>query len=421
LAADKSAANTGRKSAKDIYDDRYGETDLLEGTLRRRSETALFGLALILVLVLCGGLVWLFGSQFLSARFLPPSATPSRTPPPTQILAATSTVPVLILATNTPRPMPANLMTVTAAPPTETPIPPPTPCSRIVQPGDTLLSIAFFCGHRDLAVIDVIVAENGLDSPEALQLGQEIIVPPPTPTSDPNLATAESTSEAGANNASVARVDVPTLGPEVTPTETLQPGVAWHTVRRDENMLTIAVTYGASAEILSQLNPEIEFLQCDFEFDSGGPRCTVLLYEGQNVRVPVPSATPTLSPTPNGSETPTPTLTPTFNAPSALSPGDRAFFRHDELITLRWVTTGTLSSEQIYRIFVRDLTNSRLYNADTRNLFFIIPVEWQGKDERRHDYEWTVSVIDPEQPDTPIFVANPRVFIWESIPVTSSP
>jgi murein DD-endopeptidase MepM/ murein hydrolase activator NlpD len=408
-----------RTNAKTPYEERFGETDLLEGTLPRRGEAALFGVATLLVLLLCGGIVWLFGSQFLMARILPPSATPSRTPLPTLALAVTPTIRQIILVTNTPRPMPPNLVTVTAAPPTETPVPPPTPCTRIVQPGDTLLSIAFFCGHNDLAVINLIVAENELDSPESLQLGQEIIVPPPTPIGNSDTPNGDVTPAAQDDTGvSVAAASTATPDPNIIPTETLQPGVAWHVVRRDENMLTIAFLYGANAEILSQLNPEVPFLQCDFEFDSGGPRCTVLLIEGQPIRVPVPSATPTLSPTPSGSETPTPTATATFNAPNALSPGDRAFFRYDELVTLRWVTTGTLGSNQVYRLLVRDLSNGSIYSADTRDLFFIIPAEWQGKDQRRHEYEWTVSVVDTARVDSPTFVTTPRVFIWESLPAT---
>jgi LysM repeat protein len=414
LAEVAPASDAPKAAVKPGYDYRYGETDLYEGELKRGGDKLLFAGALMLLLVICGALALVMGSGLLATPFSDPSATASITPVPTQGGVAVATASAIILATNTSRPIP-NLVTVTPAPPTDPPPPSPTLCSRIVQSGDTLLSIAINCGHRDLAVIDLIVEQNGLTSAEALQLGQEIIVPPPTPlgteTEPMTDATSDGTPDASAE---IAQAESATPDPLVFPTETLQPGVAWHTVQPNETMLSIAVTYGASAEVLSQLNPEIPFLQCDFEFDSGGPRCTVLLGQGQRVRVPVPSATPTLSPTPNGSETPTPTATPTYNAPSALSPGDRSLFQRDQLITLRWVTTGTLGADQIYRVRVRDLTSGIIWVADTQELLFIVPIAWQGTESRRHEYEWSVSVIDLANNDAAIFTTQPRTFIWES-------
>ena len=383
--------------------------------MRRGGDRLLFAGALTLLVVICGTLALIMASGLFSATSSGITSTPSNTPVPTQGVLIAETAPVIILATNTSRPVP-NLVTVTPAPPTETPPPSPTLCSRIVQANDTLISIALNCGHRDLAVIDLIVEQNGLASTDSLQLGQVIIVPAPTPIGAEAAPTSDGTTEGAANSEalSVAAVASATPDPLVFPTETLQPGVAWHTVQSNETMLSIAINYGATAEVLSQLNPEIPFLQCDFALDSGGPRCTVLLGTGQRVRVPVPSATPTLSPTPNGSETPTPTSTPTYNAPSALSPGDRSLFQHDQLITLRWVTTGTLGLEQTYRVTVRDLTSGTIWTFDTQDLLFIVPSTWQGTDSRRHEYEWSVSVIDLANNETPIFTTQSRIFIWES-------
>jgi LysM repeat protein len=290
---------------------------------------------------------------------------------------------------------------------------------RIVQPGDTLYSIALACGYRDASIIDVIVAENELASADSITVGEEIIVPPPTAVGELGSTATETPLEGAVlpqGIALAAQVSDATFAPGITPTATLQAGVQWHIVQSNETMLAIAVQYGVNAEILSQLNPEVPFLQCDFEFDSGGPRCIVQLIVGQQIRVPAPTATPTIPPTPSGSETPTPTSTPTFNAPSSVSPGDRALFQADQLVTLRWVTTGTLNADTVYRVRVRDLTANREYAADTRELFFIVPTDWQGQDQRRHEFEWSVSVVSTNTQEQPIFSTQPRIFIWESRP-----
>lgn len=406
-----------RKARPANYDTLQGDADLYEGVFRRRAGAVVFGGALVFAVVVCAALAVLFGGQFLSSIGAPfGDATHSITPLPTHDgqADALSSATLPFVVTNTSRPGPA-FATVTLAPPTETLTPTPGPCIRQVGSGDTLLGLAASCGHRDLSIIDVIVATNSLSAPEAILAGQEIIIPWPTPTPDPNQPNAP--TEAAAINDGTE--DTPqnleiAAVPGIIPTETLQPGVEWHTVRLNETMLSIAFQYGANAEILSQLNPEVPFLQCDFSLDSGGPRCIVQLIEGQRIRVPAPTPTPTIPPTPSGSETPTPSATPTFNAPSALSPGDRALFQRDQLITLRWVTTGTLGPNDVYRVRVRDLTVGQEYTGDTRELFFIVRPEWQGTDARRHEYEWSVSVINLEQPDVPIFTTDTRFFLWES-------
>jgi LysM repeat protein len=278
-----------------------------------------------------------------------------------------------------------------------------------------LFGLAAQCGHRDLSVVSLIVELNDLSAPEAIQVGQEILIPWPTPTVDPNLPTAtEAAASSDGEGQALTVLDAMTPLPVENPTETLLPGVGWHTVRLNETMLGIAVQYGASAEVLSQLNPEVPFLQCDFALNSGGPRCIVQLVEGQRIRVPVPTPTPTATWTPSGSETPTPSATPTFNAPISLSPGDRTLFQSDQLVTLRWIATGTLGADEAYRVRVIDLTSGLEYAAETRELFFIVPVEWQGVKQRRHEFSWTVSVIRLNAPEPPIFTTEPRLFIWES-------
>lgn len=396
------------------YDHRYGETDLSESALTWKGGTYLLGALLTLTLIVCAGGVFLAGtrlySAYLDARGI---VRASITPVSTQGSAQT-------FATNTPRPT-LFLPTVTPAPPTpsRTPTPAPTdtpgPCMQEVQPGDTLIIVVSRCGHRDLAVIDLVLELNNLDAPELIFSGQTLEIPWPTPTPNPEAATTEaveSTADVSSDNQAAAPDEPRPIG--FVPTATLQPGVMWHRVAAGENIIVIAFTYGADIKILSELNPEVTFSQCDFGVPAGGDKCIVQIYEGQLLRVPAPTPTPTLSPTPSGSETPTPTATATFNAPSALSPGNRALFRSGELITLRWVASGTLAPGQVYRVRVEDVTSQTVYSADTSDLFFIVPKEWQGQDNRRHEYTWSVSVIDAANPDDPYFTTETRVFIWES-------
>jgi hypothetical protein len=184
-------------------------------------------------------------------------------------------------------------------------------------------------------------------------------------------------------------------------------------VVKDENIIVIALQYGVNVEVLSQLNPEITFSQCDFSLDTGGANCIVQIYEGQLIRVPAPTPTPSLSPTPSGSETPTPTATPTFNAPSALSPSNRESFRADEFVTLRWVASGTLSPGQVYRVDVIDQTTGSVFSASTKELFFIIPEGWQGQNNENHTYSWTISVINTDSPGNPFYITEARTFVWQ--------
>ncbi len=408
-----------RKSSKTSpnYDLRYGETDLLEGGPRRRGEVYLFGGLLTLAALICVGAL-----GFVVLRWMIPSALPAPTP------TAPVTAPALAIATNTLPPAP-QMATVTPPPPTATPTPTQGPCTHVVKSGDDLISIAWECGHRSLDVLLLILATNDLPSADALQVGQEIVVPWPTATIDPNAASENSSANdlnvdtsvaAGSNAAAIQNIpglelaSAPTQGPPTSPpTPTLLPGVMWHTVQHDETAASIAYEFNTTLESLSQLNPEITFSQCDFGKVTGGDACSVIIYEGQQMRVPAPTPTPTLSPTLSGSETPTPSLTPTFNAPSAISPADRALFGSSELITLRWVASGTLSAGDAYRVQVEDLTANKTYADDTTELSYIIPAAWQGQDGQRHDYRWTVSVVNLADPENPYFTTQPRLFTWE--------
>jgi hypothetical protein len=338
-----------------------------------------------------------------------PSTTGNtKTPRPTLSLPTVTTGP--------PTPWPTETV-----PPTETPLPTATnePCYQKVLPGDGLYVIVSRCGHLHIDVFDLVIDINDLRDANSIIEGQILEIPWPTDTPTPTTEQEESDTSSGSMMDDEEAVVVADsafsddFDPLFVPSPTMQPGIMFHTVRLGEDMITIGLQYGATAEILSQLNPEIEFSQCDFGQNFGGPRCTVLLGEGQQIRVPAPTATPTLQPTASGSETPTPTATATFNAPNAQSPSNREFFRREELITLRWVPSGTLGEGQTYRVRVEDATGAIVYIGDTLEAFFVIPEEWRGDREVRHEYSWSVAVINVTSPDVPIFITETLIFTWE--------
>ena len=88
-------------------------------------------------------------------------------------------------------------------------------------------------------------------------------------------------------------------------------------------------------------------------------------------------------------------------------------FAQGDLITLRWIGSGTLSAGETYRVTVEDLSTGAVHIADTTELSFILPSDWQGQDGQRHDYRWTISVIRSSDPESPLFTTDPRLFTWE--------
>lgn len=397
-----------------------GETDLVEDQVNWRAGSYIFASMLFISLMACGILVAVLNGTIP----LNLSDEPSRSITPSVAANSGNAAPPPIApSTSTPRPT-LLLITVTPEPPTITPTPTQGPCQIEVRANDTLIGIIGRCGHRDLDIMNEVMEINNLSDAGALSLGQIIEVPRPTEIPDPNAQPSDGNTnpETGANNDTDNNFTnlifaegadgLPTFTP--TPSPTLPPGIQWHVVQPNENVITVAFQYGANVQILSQLNPEITFAQCDFGKPTGGPDCTVSLFVGQFVRVPAPTPTPTLSPTPSGSETPTPSATPTFNAPNLISPGNRMLFLRSQLVTLRWSGTGSLGEDQVYRVRVNDLTLEREYVVDTTETTFILPSEWQGTDGTRHDYTWQVSVINRSNPDNPRFITESRLFTWEA-------
>ncbi len=94
---------------------------------------------------------------------------PSPTPTPT--------LSTVRLVTPLPRPTSTAAALPTLVLPLATPLPTATPILYTVQAGDTLIDIA----RRYSVSVEALRAANGDIAPERLQIGQQLIIPPPTP------------------------------------------------------------------------------------------------------------------------------------------------------------------------------------------------------------------------------------------------
>ncbi len=396
-----------------------GEDDLLA---RNVFSAPIAVLTALVVLVLVGGALFFALTLLMDDDAAQPSSENIQSESST---ASPSSLPPTTFPTNT-RSAPRSFPTITPLPATPLPTPTEGPCIKTAQSGDTLYGLAQQCGHRNYTIVDVILTENPqLTCAACLQEGQTINIPWPTPTLDPNAASevdGEVSSQqdgsigGSTQNRVVADSDAtPDILAQFLVEPTLRPGLQWHTVSSDENMIIIARLYDADAKVLSDINPEITFSQCDFGERYGGEVCTVLLYPGQRMRVPAPLPTATLSPTPSGLETATPTYTPTFNVPSAFSPRENAEFDANSLVTLRWSSSGALAPNEAYvvRVFNRDAEAS--FEAITQDLFFVLPEAWQPNSLTRQTLEWTISIgtLDGEAVVAVRETTRPRTFQWQ--------
>ncbi|MDE2950409.1 MAG: LysM peptidoglycan-binding domain-containing protein [Chloroflexota bacterium] len=385
------------------YDYRHGETDLYEGALNDTARGLFAGIAILGIALLA--VIALAIVSNLSRREdaplgeLPPSAAPTRP-------SFATVTPGL------PSPVPSPTPAPTLAP-SETST--PSPCIHRVAAGDSLISIIAGCGYRRLDILPTVRAINGIVDETRIQIGQDIVVPLPSVTTGPLSApvpqlNASASLENTPASEGLALLSFDPFAPPETPT--ILPGLTWHRVAAGDSMIAIAVQYDTDAKQLSDLNPEVAFALCDFSLPYGGGECIVELIEGQTLRVPAPTATITPVPTLSGSETPIPPATATVNAPFAVAPPDRAFFGAGDQITLRWVATGTLAADEIFRVVISEVGTVNRFSADTRDLFFILPRQWQADDDQRHTYTWQVSIVS-QTSDASSTATDMRTLVWE--------
>jgi len=251
---------------------------------------------------------------------------------------------------------------------------------------------------------------NGMKDANSLKEGQVLEIPWPTPTGG-----APAPDNAGGPLGSTPGAGTPSVLAEPT----LPPGVTWYTVKKGDTAISIAVNASTDLKTMRDLNPEIQFLQCDFSIKTGGPSCLLRPPLGIGQRVRVPAVQPTVTPTPTfgGQAVGGPTGTATFNAPYSQSPETNMLYESSELPTLRWVASGQLNQNQVYLVTLIDKTLNQTRTTTTRDLSFALPSDWQPHDGRPHRFEWSVAVATLNQTGTPVPSAlstEVRTFTWHS-------
>jgi hypothetical protein len=314
-----------------------------------------------------------------------PQATPTAAPLATRTTQPTpTTVPTTgptSTVTPTPTPTPQTLVQ-----PTNTPLPPsatptatdtPGPFLHALQQNETLGFIIQQYGHdySNDAINAVVAANDNIFNADILPpVGTIILVPRPT---EIVLVPDGNTGENGES-------------PIIQPTRIDGPNSV-HIVQEGESIIDIAQQYRTTLEIISQLNPPLNFSGCNFNIPSGGPDCNPFISIGQEIIVPAPTPTPTLSPTPSGNETATPT--PTYVPPIVIFPPDAGTVQGSR-VRLQWVSSGILAADEVYLVYVKNLSASgEPVNAfvSTSNTFDV-PVELAPQGAGRSELQWWVSV-----------------------------
>lgn len=275
------------------------------------------------------------GITYAATRFVlpaPAAATPSASPSPSPTQSLTPSV--------TPTP---------TIPPSATPLP---PLNYTVVENDTCGGIAFFFDVSIRSIIEL----NNLGTECILSIGDQILVPQPTPTVTPQPSATLSPAEA---------------------TEAACPKENY-TVEANDTLFGIAQNYNVAMQSIKDYNG----LTGDTVFE--GQRLVIPLCERLTV----------------GGATPTPTVPPPYPAANLLLPRDgEAFTLSNETISLQWAAVGALRDGEFYRVTVIDVTeetggsgNRMLidYVTDTK---YIVPAEFRPSGPVAHVLRWWVDTV----------------------------
>lgn len=277
--------------------------------------------------------------------------------------------------TPTASPTVTNTPTMTVTPtevPTYTPLP---PIEYTVKPGDACAGIAATFGVS----VQSIILENNLSANCDLSVGQVLNVPQPTPTASPEptatLSDIEKTEAA---------------------CETVN-----YTVQANDTLSSIANTYNVTMATIREYNGLVGDI----------------VWEGQQLQIPLCLRQPTAGPTP------TPTELPPYPGPNLLLPSDGASFTSQaDTITLQWAVVGEIDTNEAYAVTITNLTseNKETTTEYVRETSFIIPATFAPNDGKPHIFRWSVQIVrqvgsDEENGDIWEIAGNKseqRVFAW---------
>lgn len=286
--------------------------------------------------------------------------------------------------TETTTPTPTNTLQPTQ---TFTPQPSPTPITHVVGQDDTCLAIAALYGVS----IQSIVQLNQLPATCPLSVGQQILVPAPTPTPTsqptPTLVPADATRQACTT--------------------------ADYEVKANDTLFGIASNYGVDMQEIRDWN--------------GLTGDTV--FEGQKLSIPLchrPSAGPTA----------TATIPPPYPAPNLLLPQDgQSFSLADDNVTLQWASVGQLRENEFYQVHITDITDgtgTRQIVDVAQDTKYIVPGSFRPGEAVPHIMRWWVETVRQTGSNTngePVYesagaASDKRVFSWSGAatsPSTATP
>lgn len=285
-----------------------------------------------------------------------------------QPVAVVPTATASIAHTRTPA-RTASATTVLTLP--STPVPTPTPIFHEIQSGETLIYIASYYG----TAVDELMAANDLDETSARFLlpGQMLLIPSMGPVGGP------------------------------APNSAAAPRQVIHEVKSGETLISIAIDYDTTVEAIMDAS----------DLDSPD-----LIYEGQQLIVPLmpATATPTLTPTPTPSSTPG----PPYAAPHPLTPSDGALFQGEEaVITLSWTSVAILSEDQAYLVELETPAQVTPITYLTQSTSWRLPSELRPTGRRRA-ITWRVTVVQrasstadaPPEWEPVSLPSKTRHFVW---------
>jgi len=319
-----------------------------EEAAQRPVRAIAIGVTAIIVLLLIAALIVRNRAEAIAA--LTPTTTPTSTQTPTPSLTPTATPT-----------------------PPFTPTPPP-PREYKVQPGDSIFYIAdiFQVNYTD------ILAFNGLTENSILQVGQTILIPPPTP--------APTLTPTPLDNA-------PALSP--TPKQII------YVVQQGETLIAIAQRYGTTVAAIMAANN----IQNPDQIRAGDQ----LIIPQNDVLAAAPAPG-------------TSTALPNYGAVTLLQPlSGSQVVGADKPVLLQWLSVGILRDTETYRVTAEQIDGAgRLPPTNIRATSLHLPASLSpAPDDPHRSFRWTVTIVRQVgvgNDGTPLYeiVSSPasRIFHW---------
>jgi LysM repeat protein len=332
----------------------------------------------------------------------PPVPTVIPTASITTTLTPSATLSVSLTPSATFRP----IVTATAPAPvvsgpiSEGPTVAPTqgPYCYTAKAGDTLVSLIAKSGYADLTVLaETRKLNNMCNGCNDIQVGQQYCVPRQTATPTPQ-----------GYEATLAQRTKEGIGPSGIM------AVATYTIAKDDNLISIQIKTGASLREICELNHPnpINCGGCNIDKPIGQQGCKPLLRVGDIVKIPGPTATPTITPTLSGSETATPTRS--YSAPRLVAPAIGS--RVSGAVQLMWLPSGILQADEVYLVQITDATTDHTWRFDTQATSVRMPPEAQPTDGNPHTFNWKVGVARKSAEGALVQIGQESViftFIWQ--------